>query len=34
VYSRYNWPQDTPALTEESFVYSDSNFKRKCLLCR
>jgi hypothetical protein len=27
-------PWGTPALTEESSVYTDPNFKRKCLLCR
>jgi hypothetical protein len=39
VYSRYNnvprtLPWGTPALTEESFVYSVSTFRRKCLLCK
>jgi hypothetical protein len=39
VYSRYNnglrtLPWGTPALTEESSVYSFSTFMRKCLLCK
>jgi hypothetical protein len=38
VYSRYNngprrLPWDTPTLTVESSVHSDSIFTRKCLLC-
>jgi hypothetical protein len=39
VYSRYNnypraLPWSTPTLTEESFVYSVSIFKSKCLLSK
>jgi hypothetical protein len=39
VYSRHcsgprTLPWGTPALTEESSVYADSNFRRKCVLCR
>jgi hypothetical protein len=39
VYSRYNngsrtLPWGTPALTEDSCVYSVSAFTRKCLLCK
>jgi hypothetical protein len=39
VYSRYNigprtLPWGTPALTDDSSVYSVSAFTRKCLLCK
>jgi hypothetical protein len=39
VYSRYNighrtLPCGTPALTDDSFVYSVSTFMRKYLLCK
>jgi hypothetical protein len=39
VYSRYNngprtLPWGTPALTDDSSVYSVSTFTRKCLLCK
>jgi hypothetical protein len=38
VYSRYNDTmtllRGTPTLTEDSFVYSVSTYKRKCLLCK
>jgi hypothetical protein len=39
VYNRYNngprtLPWGTPALTDDSSVYSVSTFTRKCLLCK
>jgi hypothetical protein len=39
VYSRYNngprtLPWGTPAVTDDSSVYSVSAFTRKCLLCK